>query len=99
MPQENGKSPLPIVTACMRADGRPTFAYQIIEVTSQEADNGVQYYLAEAQLLEEGYEEPFVHFSADESPPFLHEAVRQYLGLSQAPSSLATFSEDQPCRA
>lgn len=70
MPQENGKSPLPIVTACMRADGRPTFAYQIIEVTSQEADNGVQYYLAEAQLLEEGYEEPFVHFSATNHLPF-----------------------------
>jgi hypothetical protein len=62
MPQGNDKEPT-IVTACMRADGTPTFAYQIVEVTAEEADNGVQYYLAEAQLLEEGYEEPFVHFA------------------------------------
>jgi hypothetical protein len=102
MPQENSKNPLAIVTACMRADGTPTFAYQIVEVTSEEVDNGVQYYLAEAQLLEDGYEEPFVHFGLEEAPPFLHEAVRLYLGLSPVTaelSSQATLSEDQPCRA
>src|SRR5438874_13589566 len=97
MPQASDKQPIAIVSACMRADGTPTFAYQVVEVTPQEADNGIQYYLAEAQLLEEGYEEPFVHFPAPESPPFLHEAVRQYLGLPSAaaePSTLATPSED-----
>ena len=97
MPQGNKKEPIALVTACMRADGAPTFAYQVVEVTSQEADNGIHYYLAEAQLLEEGYEEPFVHFDALEAPPFLHEAVRQYLGLSAAAaesSPLATLSED-----
>ena len=96
MPQED-KRPIAIVSACMRSDGVSTFAYHMVEVTSQEADNGIHYYLAEAQLLEEGYEEPFVHFDAPESPPFLHEAVRQYLGLSSVaaePPTLATLSED-----
>jgi hypothetical protein len=96
MPQED-KRPIAIVSACMRGDGTPTFAYHILEVSSQDVDNGIHYYLAEAQLLEEGYEEPFVHFDAQEAPPFLHEAVRHFLGLSPAatePSPLATFSED-----
>jgi hypothetical protein len=53
MPQEDKRS-IPIVSACMRADGTPAFAYHVIEVTSQEAVNGIPYYLAEAQLLEEG---------------------------------------------
>jgi hypothetical protein len=97
MPQEKDKEPIAIVSACMRADGTPTFAYHVVEVTSQEAANGIHYYFAEAQLLEEGYEEPFVHFDAKEAPPFLHEAVRQYLGLSRAAAespTLATLSED-----
>jgi Protein of unknown function (DUF2997) len=68
MPQEKDKEPIAIVSACMRADGIPTFAYHVVEVTSQEAANGVHYYFAEAQLLEEGYEEPFVHFDAKEAP-------------------------------
>jgi hypothetical protein len=97
MPQGHEKGPIAIVSACMRADGTPTFIYQVVEVSSQEADNGIQYYLAEAQLLEEGYEKPFVHFGAEESPPFLHDAVRQYLGLplgTAKPSALAPSSED-----
>lgn len=94
MPQEKITSPLAIVTACMRSDGKPTFAYQMVEVTSEEAGNGVQYYLAEAQLLEAGYEEPFVHFGPEEAPAFLHEAVRRYLGLSQATAEL---SPPTPC--
>lgn len=96
MPQED-KRPIPIVSACMCADGTPTFVYHVVEVTSEETESGIHYYLAEAQLLEEGYEEPFVHFDAHEAPPFLHEAVRHFLGLSQAaaePSPLATLSED-----
>jgi hypothetical protein len=73
--------PIAIVTACMTAAGLPTFVYTIVEVTPDERDNGVHYYLAEGQLLEEGYEEPFVHFDANEAPPFLHAAVREHLGL------------------
>ncbi len=79
MPQSNGKHPVTVVTACMRADGCPDFALTRVEVTAEEAENGIHYYLAEADLLEAGYEEPFVHFDADEAPAFLLPAVEQYL--------------------
>src|ERR1022692_3967941 len=69
-----------IVTACMTPSGKPTFAFAEAEVTDEEAENGVQYYLVEAELLQHGYEEPFVHFDACmESPAFLHAAVRDML--------------------
>ena len=68
-----------IVTACMTQSGQPTFALAEVEVTEEEAVNGVHYYLVEAELLQHGYEEPFVHFDATESPPFLHAAVRELL--------------------
>jgi hypothetical protein len=77
-----GKHPVAIVTACMSANGTPTFVLTNVEVTPQEAENGVHYGLAEADLLQAGYEEPFVHFDEGESPTFLHPAVRQHLGLS-----------------
>jgi hypothetical protein len=35
--------------------------------------------------LQAGYEEPFVHFPVNESPPFLHPVVREYLGLAPTP--------------
>jgi hypothetical protein len=70
-----------IVTACMNSNGSPGFAITEVEVTQEEADNGVHYSLAEAQLLERGYEEPFVHFAQGESPDFLHPAVREHLDL------------------
>jgi hypothetical protein len=66
----------------MNADGTPTFAMTTVEVTQEEAENGIHYYLAEAELLQAGYEEPFVHFDEHEGPAFLHRAVRQYLSLS-----------------
>jgi hypothetical protein len=64
----------------MQVDGLPTFAITEVEVTNEESENGVQYGLAHASLLERGYEEPFVHFGNEESPPFLHAAVKEYLG-------------------
>ena len=73
-----------IVSACMKPDGTPTFAVNKIAVSEEEAENGVHFYLVEADLFQAGYEEPFVHFDAEESPDFLHPAVRQYLGLSPA---------------
>jgi hypothetical protein len=76
------KRPIAIVSACMTSNGLPTFAHNVVEVTQEEAENGIQYYLVEADLLQAGYEEPFVHFGADEAPAFLHSAVRQYLGLA-----------------
>lgn len=78
-----------VVTACMNAQGLPTFALNEISVTPQEAENGVHFYLAEAELWKSGYEEPFVHFDDSESPPFLHPAVRQQLSL---PADLAHFT-------
>ncbi len=98
MPQWNGARPLIIVSACMTRTGVPTFRLNEVEVTQEQAANGIQYYLAEAQLLEEGYEDPFVHFGQDEAPSFLIPAVRKYLGLSPTgthqPIAL-TVSEDR----
>jgi hypothetical protein len=71
-----------VVTACMRTDGTPTFAVNEVSVTQEEAENGLHYYWVEAELLESGYEEPFVHFDDSEAPAFLHAAVRQHLDLS-----------------
>jgi hypothetical protein len=73
---------LSIATACMNADGCPDFALTTVTATPEQLANGYHYCLAEEQLLARGYEEPFVHFDADEGPAFLHPAVRQYLGLS-----------------
>lgn len=78
-----GKCPIAIVSACMTRLGLPTFVLSEIEVTQDEAENGIHFYLAEAELLESGYEEPFVHFDEVEAPPFLHPAVRQHLGLAE----------------
>jgi hypothetical protein len=80
MPQPTGKKhPVTVVTACMRSDGCPDFAVTRVEVTQEETENGIHYYLTEAELLEAGYEEPFVHFDEDESPAFLLPAVQDYL--------------------
>jgi len=76
------KRQIAIVSACMRRDGTPSFAVNEVTVTQEEAENGVHYYLAEAQLLEDGFEEPFVHFADDERPPFLLPAVRQHLAIT-----------------
>ena len=84
MPTATDKRTIAIVTACMRADGLSTFARTEVEVTDDEAENGIHYYLAEAQLLEQGFEEPMVHFAQDESPPFLFPAVEQYLSVESA---------------
>jgi hypothetical protein len=78
------KRRIAVVSACMNRDGTPAFALTEVEVTGEEAVNGIHYYLVEAELLEAGYEEPFVHFDAGEAPPFLHPAVRQHLGLPPA---------------
>lgn len=49
---------LHVVTACMNASGCPCFALTKVAVTQEERDNGVHYYLVEADLMERGYEEP-----------------------------------------
>jgi hypothetical protein len=82
MPRPEGKRPITVVSAVMRSDGLPDFAVTHVEVSQDEYENGIHLYLAEADLLEAGYEEPFVHFPQDEAPPFLLPAVKDYLGTA-----------------
>ena len=78
MTEWQGKRSIAVVSACMTSNGSPTFVLNEVEVTYDEALNGVHYYLAEAELLTGGYEEPYVHFDEfRELQPFLHPAVRQ----------------------
>jgi hypothetical protein len=79
-----------IVTACMTANGTPAFALNTVAVTQEEDENGEHYCLAEANLVEDGYEEPFVHFDQREAPAFLHPAVRRHLGLLPETNELIT---------
>jgi hypothetical protein len=83
-----------IVTACMRPDGTPTFARTEVEATDDQAENGIHYYLAEAQLLEQGFEEPFVHFAENEAPAFLFPAVQQAPGV-ETETIVLCLSEEQ----
>jgi hypothetical protein len=76
VPRPGTKRPVTVVSACRRADGCPDFAVTHVAVTQEEAENGIHYYLAEAELREAGYEEPFVHFDEDEAPAFLLPAVQ-----------------------
>ena len=80
MSAANDKRVVALVTACMRSDGRPAFAHTEVAVTPEEAENGVQYYLVEGKLLQQGFEEPMVHFGEEEIPAFLFSAVKDLLG-------------------
>lgn len=79
MSNRSGTNSVAVVSACMRSDGLPDFAITEVEVTAEQAENGIHYSLVEAELLEAGFEEPFVHFAEEESPAFLFSAVKQYL--------------------
>jgi hypothetical protein len=92
MPHWKGKRSLAIVSACMNADGTPALTLNQVEVTQEEAENGIHYYLVEADLLEAGFEGHFVPFDELEAPFFLHTAVRAYLGLT-----FAVPTENPPC--
>jgi hypothetical protein len=98
VPEPERKHRIAIVSACMNKDGTPALALNEVAVTPDERDNGIHYYLAEAELLEAGYEEPFVHFDADEAPPFLHAAVREHLGLPPGSSNLVPVPTPEDCR-
>jgi len=91
-----GHRTIAIVTACMSAKGKPDFVLTEVSVTHEEVENGIHYYLAEADLLQAGYEEPFCHFDEFEAPPFLHGAVWDYLALAPIvtnPTSSAHWEE------
>jgi hypothetical protein len=90
MVQWQGKRLIAVVSACMTAEGRPDFAVNEVEVTHNEYENGVHYDLVEDYLRDHSYEEPWVHFDVFESPPFLHPAVRKYLGMNTDPIAYAT---------
>ena len=93
MPQTQS---IAVVSACMHPDGRPRFALRTVEVTAEEAANGVHYDLVEKLLRRAGYDEPYVHFAPGEAPPFLHSAVKEHLaseGLDCLPPLLV---EKQP---
>jgi hypothetical protein len=77
----SGTRKIAIVTACTDANGSPDFVLNTVRATAEEIDNCIHYYLAEAKLLEDGYEPPFVHFDEDEAPDFLLPTIREYLGL------------------
>jgi len=81
MTPETGKQRVTVVSACMNAAGMADFAISQVDVTAEEIVEGIHLYLAAADLLEGGYEEPFVHFPESEAPGFLLPAVRQYLGM------------------
>jgi len=89
------KRNIAIVSACMTSNGTPALVINEVVASSEDIRIGIHYYLAEANLLEDGYEEPFVHFDEDESPAFLHAAVRQ-----QSPSTNVIHpSEESACPA
>src|SRR5262245_35798696 len=77
MSYPGGTHPVAVVSACMRSDGIPDFALTEVEVTPEQAENGIHYYIVEAHLLEAGYEEHFVHFEDLDGPAFLFCAVSQ----------------------
>lgn len=91
-----GERPIPIVSAVMTAHGTPAFAATTVAVTHEQYENGIHYYLAEAELLERGYEEPFVHFADAEAPSFLVEAMRQQLAAQwQVPDPISTVNAEE----
>ena len=59
-----------------------------VDWLDDQAENGIHYYLAEADLLEGGYEPPFLHFDEDEAPAFLLPAVQEYLKPAARPDAL-----------
>jgi len=56
------KRTVTVISACMTAQGTPTFVPQALRVTAEEYENGLHYALAEDWLTDAGFDEPFVHF-------------------------------------
>ena len=97
MYQWEGRRKIAVVTACLNVSGLPEFVLNEVEVTAEEAANGVHYYLVEADLQQAGYEEPYTHFDQFEAPAFLHPAVRQHLSTSVNGSNKVALSEEKQC--
>ncbi len=85
----NGLRLLTVVTACLNAASVADFALTQVEVTYDEYANGVHCDRVEELLIEEGYEEPFLHFDVADAPAFLVPAVQLYFGQPlHVPSSV-----------
>ena len=83
-------------TACLNAGSIPDFAITQVEVTHEEHANGVHCDRVEELLLEEGYEEPFLHYDDFDAPAFLVPVVRRYFGLPMnATTRLSRISEEE----
>ena len=70
-----GNRSIAVVSACMNANGLPEFVRNEVAVTEEEHGDGLHYVLVEDLLLEQGHEEPFVHFDQFEAPDFLLQAT------------------------
>ena len=92
MSTSSKKRSIAVVTACSNANGAPDFGLTVVRATTEEIAEGIHYDLAAAELLENGYETPLLHFDEIEAPAFLHPAVRNYLGLPPATPELATLN-------
>ena len=77
VPPWEGTRPVTIISTCMRPEGTPCFVRNEVEVTADERANGIHYLQAEARLVREGYEEPWVHFDQWKAPFFLIPALKQ----------------------
>jgi hypothetical protein len=84
-----------VVSACMTREGFPTFVWNEVAVTTEEQAEGVQYELVEKRLLADGLEEPFVHFPEEDSPAFLHPAVRALASASEPVPVIVFAQEDR----
>ena len=88
-----GERRMTIVSACTNANGSPELVMTEVMVTMEQVENGIHYYLAEADLIEAGYEEPFVHFDQDEAPVFLLVGLKLHVGLLKNRVTQSAFSE------
>jgi hypothetical protein len=95
MPDPEESRPVAVVTACLTAAGTPALVLTTVAATAPERDNGIHHYLVEGELLEAGYEEPFVHFDEGDSPPVLHPAVRRHLGLTPSVPNRTTVTRSE----
>lgn len=93
-----GKRSLTIVSACMGADGCPTFAMNEVQVTFDEYENGVHIDLVEELLVEDRYEEPYVPYDEIEAPDFLVLGVAALLAYRwELPEPVTDLPEEIGC--
>ena len=88
-----GERRITIVTACINAIGSPELVLNHVKARLDQVQIGIHYYLAEADLLEAGYQDPFVHFDQFEAPAFLMMAAKRHLGVLKRPAQQTVTAE------